>query len=299
MTLEELKEKRIKLAKMRSLLFHHELKSRRIKKIKSKEYHRRLQHSIRKKARRYSTLTSDEAQKKLQEEMEFNRIKERMTQKHSTMNRFARRVMRRGWAVADEQTKEALEEQLRQNQELKQKINSPVSSDLEDESADDSKTKTVLSRILNQEIDEDSVPKTGLLRLPFMQKAMQKQQEDNNTQVQKILQTLDPEEDPKSSPVINPRRSFTGSSKDPKLRPQQDTVFEVLCFLCLSRTGPVLRRLIPKTVPVFPAPFQTGLLFSNQGQFLNRISTLKILSKKSKTLLSQNLKIQLISHKLS
>lgn len=231
MTLEELKEKRIKLAKMRSLLFHHELKSRKIKKIKSKEYHRRLQRSIRKKARRYSTLTSEEAQKKLQEEMEFNRIKERMTQKHSTMNRFARRVMRRGWAVADEQTKEALEEQLRQNQELKQKINSPVSSDVEDEPVDDSKTKSVLSKILNEEIDEDSVPKTGLLRLPFMQKAMKKQQEDNNSQVQKILQSLDPEEDPKSSPVINPRRSFTGSSKDPKPRPEKDTVFEVLSFL--------------------------------------------------------------------
>eukprot|EP00210_Caulerpa_lentillifera_P001681 g1616.t1 len=223
MTLEELKEKRGKLAKMRSLLFNHEVKSRRIKKIKSKEYHRRLQRSIRKKALRYSTLNTEEAQRKLLEEMAFNRAKERLTQKHSTMNKFARRIMRRGWPAADEQTKQALEEQLRQNQELKQKLQSKSSDEeqeedneslsSEEDTESSSKTKTVLSKILSEEIDEDSLPKTGLLRLPFMQKAMRKQEEANKSKAGKILETLDPDQVTTEStpPVLNVRRKFTGS----------------------------------------------------------------------------------------
>ena len=40
LTLEEAKERRERLARMRSLLFYHELKSKRLKAIKSKEFHR-------------------------------------------------------------------------------------------------------------------------------------------------------------------------------------------------------------------------------------------------------------------
>jgi len=121
MTLAELKKKRGQLAKMRSLLFHHEIQAARLKKIKSKEYHRRLQRSIRRKAPKLGGMTGDEAAQKMLEEMAYNRMKERLTQKHSTMNRFARRIVRRGWGIADESTKQALEEQLRQSQQLKQR----------------------------------------------------------------------------------------------------------------------------------------------------------------------------------
>ncbi len=38
--MEEAKERRNRLAKMRALLFYHEVKARRLKSIKSKEYHR-------------------------------------------------------------------------------------------------------------------------------------------------------------------------------------------------------------------------------------------------------------------
>ncbi len=41
LTVEEAQERRARLAKMRSLLFYHELKARRLKAIKSKDHHRR------------------------------------------------------------------------------------------------------------------------------------------------------------------------------------------------------------------------------------------------------------------
>lgn len=40
--MEEAQERRARLAKMRSLLFYHELKARRLKGIKSKDHHRRV-----------------------------------------------------------------------------------------------------------------------------------------------------------------------------------------------------------------------------------------------------------------
>jgi hypothetical protein len=41
LTLEEARARRDRLAKMRSLLFYHELKAKRLKAIKSKEFHRK------------------------------------------------------------------------------------------------------------------------------------------------------------------------------------------------------------------------------------------------------------------
>jgi hypothetical protein len=43
LSLEEAKARRDRLSKMRALLFYHELKSKRLKKIKSKEFHRQAQ----------------------------------------------------------------------------------------------------------------------------------------------------------------------------------------------------------------------------------------------------------------
>jgi U3 small nucleolar RNA-associated protein 14 len=41
LSLEEARARRERLAKLRSLLFYHELKAKRLKKIKSKEFHRK------------------------------------------------------------------------------------------------------------------------------------------------------------------------------------------------------------------------------------------------------------------
>lgn len=50
-TAEDLAKRRDELAKMRSLLFRHEEKSRHLAKIKSKDYHRRMKKSARLKVR--------------------------------------------------------------------------------------------------------------------------------------------------------------------------------------------------------------------------------------------------------
>lgn len=59
-----------------------------------------------------------------------------MTQRHSTKTRWAKRIMRRGLNIQDEETREALNEQLRQGQELKKKIEKIDAKDGSDSDTD-------------------------------------------------------------------------------------------------------------------------------------------------------------------
>jgi U3 small nucleolar RNA-associated protein 14 len=49
LSLEEAEGRRDRLAKMKALLFYHEVKSKRMKKIKSKDYHRRINKTAKRK----------------------------------------------------------------------------------------------------------------------------------------------------------------------------------------------------------------------------------------------------------
>lgn len=72
LSVEEVKERQQKLARMRSLLFQHEVQAKRIKKIKSKTYHRLLQKSQKRKAESDATV-DPEAAKDVALKQEFKR----------------------------------------------------------------------------------------------------------------------------------------------------------------------------------------------------------------------------------
>lgn len=71
-----MKNHKDRLAKMRSLLFRHELKAKRIKKIKSKTYHRLLKKDKRKAAEAAYEF-DPEAAKELARKQEFKRAEVR------------------------------------------------------------------------------------------------------------------------------------------------------------------------------------------------------------------------------
>ncbi len=76
LTLEEAQARRDRLAKMRALLFYHELKAKRVKAIKSKEYHRRLNRAAKRKAAKAGEAGDDEeALRAAAEDAEFQRAK--------------------------------------------------------------------------------------------------------------------------------------------------------------------------------------------------------------------------------
>lgn len=171
----------------------------------------------------------DAAMREAAEEAEFQRAKERLTLKHKNSSRWARRALRRGVTVMDQNTREALAEQLRLGQEIRQRVcgiavrlcvcvcipvptrvpktqvNSlgrPRNSDDEDTDATDAtsdnddaadpqtRTRTAtLDVLLGDDVPEE-VPTKGLFSLPFMQRAMQRKQSEVKHAAEKLLQDL-------------------------------------------------------------------------------------------------------------
>lgn len=169
LSLEEIIERRKELAKMKSVIFYEEKKRQRINKIKSKMYHK-----IRKKQEKRALQkerdalreTDPELAKKLDEEDEYKRAKERVTLKHSTQNKWASRNMK--YAKNNQSIKEAINEHLHASEELKKKIESELeeNSEYEDEDLDDlepeEKQKRINNKLKNEtlniikEIDDDN-----------------------------------------------------------------------------------------------------------------------------------------------
>ena len=75
LTVEEARARRDRLAKMRALLFYHELKAKRVKAIKSKDYHRRLNRAARRKATKAGEAGDEGALQAAAEDAEFERAK--------------------------------------------------------------------------------------------------------------------------------------------------------------------------------------------------------------------------------
>ncbi|GLC47246.1 hypothetical protein PLESTF_000895000 [Pleodorina starrii] len=224
LSLEEAKERRERLAKMRSLLFYHELKARRLKAIKSKEYHRHLARAAKRKATKLAALGAEgggegdvDAERAAAIEAEYQRAKERLTQRHRNSSRWARRALKRGQLQVDAGTKAALAEQLQLGQQLKRKIEGKKGSgDSDDDDSDAStsasddeggegngadKPNRVRSAALELlagggplDLDGENAPKKGLLALPFMKRAMERRKLQAQQEAEQLLKELDEQE---------------------------------------------------------------------------------------------------------
>ncbi|GAX81102.1 hypothetical protein CEUSTIGMA_g8536.t1 [Chlamydomonas eustigma] len=218
LTLEEVRARQERLAKMRSLLFHHELKAKRLKAIKSKDYRKRLAKVEKLHAKKTGASIADEeadsdAERAAEAEAEFERARERLTLRHRNTSKWARRALKRGVEVMDAGTKEALAEQLRLGQSLRRKIegkdevnedsdddddeisSSEGGENLEDGTLGDVRVKKGLSakakaaalHLITGDADA-TLPKKGLFSLPFMSRALQKQRIEAQETAAQILQ---------------------------------------------------------------------------------------------------------------
>ncbi|KAJ1403135.1 Small-subunit processome, Utp14 [Sesbania bispinosa] len=236
-SIEDEKDRQNRIAKMRSLLFRHEMKAKHVKKIKSRTYHRLLKKD-RLKAESSRIQMDPEAAKEYAMKQERQRAEERLTLKHKNQNRWAKRILQRGLNAQDEGTRVAIAEQLKRHAELTRKMHSMTGSssssdntsdeDDEDENSAGSdqdraykllkKAKEKTMKVLEE---EDEVPKSGLLSLPFMRRGLEKRKEaaveEANLALQefedslKKLENADGSEDPKAASTSG-RRVF-GTSK--------------------------------------------------------------------------------------
>ncbi|CAK7348320.1 unnamed protein product [Dovyalis caffra] len=178
------------IAKMRGLLFRHEVKMKRVKKIKSKTYHRLLKKD-RLKGSVGMPMDAEEA-KELAMKQEFKRAEERMTLRHKNQSKWAQRIVKRGLDVQDEGTRAAMAEQLHQHALLTRKMNSMKDSSSSDDSSDEEHSENAggsdqdeasmllaKARVKTQQAleEDDEVPDSGVLALPFMKRALKKKKE--------------------------------------------------------------------------------------------------------------------------
>ncbi|XP_002523095.2 uncharacterized protein C57A7.06 [Ricinus communis] len=197
---EDIKDKWNHIAKMRSLLFRHEVKMKRVKKIKSKIY-RRLLKKDRLKASSDGLYLDPEEAKEQAMKQERQRAEERMTLKHKNRSKWARRILERGLSVQDDGTREAISEQLQQHALLTRKMKSMKNSSSDDSSDEDdedsggsdhdeqlkilSKGKEKTVKILEE---DDEVPDSGVLSLPFMVRGLKKRKEEAVEEAKLALQ---------------------------------------------------------------------------------------------------------------
>jgi U3 small nucleolar RNA-associated protein 14 len=195
---EELEERRIDLARMRSLMFYKEQKQKKIAKIKSKTYRK-----IAKKANEKNELSIEELQKidpeRAKEErdrLEFERAKERMTMKHKNTGKWAKKMLGR---AQDTETQKALMEQLQKGDQLRKRISGFDSDDsgVSDHS-DEVDGLTRLEELEKQLQEEEAAPKKGLFAMKFMQRGLEKQKQETREMVENAkreLQGMDSNDD--------------------------------------------------------------------------------------------------------
>ncbi|KAL1225152.1 hypothetical protein V5N11_033563 [Cardamine amara subsp. amara] len=219
---------RNRVAKMRSLLFRHELKSKRIKKIKSKTYHRLKNKGLKAAA---VALMDPEMAKEVAMKQEVERVEERMRLKHKNTGKWAKRMISRGLNVKYDGTRAAISEQLQVHETLSRKISSTKDGSSSDESDDDEELNNgsdqdTPSKLIAkarektlQTVEDDEVPNSGLLSLPFMARAMKKKNEEANEEAKRALEEYEEWENSggaenlKKSAEVSGRRVFGATAK--------------------------------------------------------------------------------------
>lgn len=199
---EDLRKRTKELRLMRELMFRDEKRAKRIKKIKSKTYHR-----IKKKERaRNKQLVDGSDQESDTEEQNIKRIQERMSLKHKTQSRWAQSLIKSGLSK-DASNRAELEEMLQQGEKLRAKQLGFEDGDQSDEGISD----------LEKDYDNDGAMKEeeeiakqklgkGVLGMDFM-KAAEEQQKQQNLKDLEDLRTL--EYDQASGDLVDNRTSVS------------------------------------------------------------------------------------------
>ncbi len=175
MSPEDVRARQAELAKMRSLLFFHEIKCRRIARIKSKKFAK--VHKKRKGAKTNADeddIEFDEGgDSEAADKRERARIKERMTLKHRNTSKWVTRQLHRGGGK-EKGTRQAIEQQLRLAEDLKRKVEQLSGSSDDAAGASSGDDEAVDSLRHGVENHETNIQHKGLHAMAFMKRARDK-----------------------------------------------------------------------------------------------------------------------------
>lgn len=172
MSVEDLKKRNSELRLMRELMFREEKRAKRIKKIKSKQYHK-----IQKKARlRNQEMVEGSDMESDGEEHDIKRAQERMSLKHKTQSQWAKSMIKSGLSK-DADNRGELEEMLRQGERLRAKQLGYEDGDQDDRGVSD------IEAAYDDDQEEDDANRSklgkGVLNMDFMKAADKRAKAEN------------------------------------------------------------------------------------------------------------------------
>lgn len=242
MPLEEVQARRAELRRARELLFREEIRSKRIKKIKSKSYrkvHRKERERNLQREKDALTAAGVDDSESEKERQDRRRAEERMGARHRE-SRWAKGVKDSGRAMWDEEARGGVTEMARRGEDLRRRIEGKKvagdddgidSSESESEEEDDIEDgETTNNRKLQdrlQRVDEDGNESDNnekgsrLASMDFMKKAEARRKARNDTDVESLRRAIAGEETPseeeglegKGRKSYGPVKSQTSSTK--------------------------------------------------------------------------------------
>ncbi|TGJ88592.1 hypothetical protein E0Z10_g228 [Xylaria hypoxylon] len=214
----------------RDLNSREEARAKRIKKIKSKAYHRvhrRQRERDEIKEREIMAASGEIDSEDERETLDRQRATERMGARHRE-SKWAKQANKNGRAAWDEDVRVGVTDMARRDEELRRRIEGkPVNNGSDDESddSDDSAGSDVDERVklLHQlkKIDamEDSGPKSKLMNMDFMRKAEARRKQENDKLVANMRQELASDAEDQSESDHGPEdigRRIFGQATNPK-----------------------------------------------------------------------------------
>ncbi|KAI9285465.1 small-subunit processome [Umbelopsis sp. AD052] len=238
LSVEEVQARRNELRMMRELMFRHELKAKRIKKIKSKAYRKvARKEKLKELAKIQAQIAEDdpEAAREEQLQAETDRALERMSLRHKNTGKWAQQQIKRG--NMDEGTRDAINDQIRRGEQLRRKVQGMDSDEEFNDSDNDEDSPITAEEQLNQireELDEEEPAGTGIFAMKFMKDAAKREKKETEALLQSTHNGLYADGDDSSDEVEakqdnyaqvanNPGRMMYGVSKIAKQDQKEDT----------------------------------------------------------------------------
>lgn len=175
---DEMRKRTRELRLMRELMFREERKAKRIKKIKSKAYHRIKKKELTKNQELIEDFEESEG------EQDIARARERMSLKHKTTSKWAKDMIKHGM-TKDKETREEMEEMLKQGERLRSKVMGNSSEDDIDDRISDLENDDK-GNFPETDISRNNVGKSGVMNMSFMKKAEARQAESNRKTIEDL-----------------------------------------------------------------------------------------------------------------
>lgn len=240
LSVEEVEARRNELRMMRELMFRHEMKAKRIKKIKSKAYRKvARKEKLKELAKVQAQLAEDDPEAAMAEQLqaETDRALERMSLRHKNTGKWAQEQLRRG--NLDAGTREAINEQIRRGELLRRKVQG-MESDEEFGGSDDDEDGPITTeeqlKQIRDEMDEEEPVGKGIFAMKFMQEASKRDKREAEELLQNAEDELYLDEDDSDVEVPKKQENYVQVANNPgrmmfgvgKVRCRSSTIFNAI-----------------------------------------------------------------------